>query len=119
MKQIAYVLFLPIIFIVFMANPIFSQQYTYQFKKPFMIKVDGEILNTCEVGHAAPWIYDFDSDGKDDLLVGYFGRRDADDPDIQGGKLLIFKNIGTQKNPKYKRGEFFMVDGKLGTVPSG
>ena len=102
-----------------MTNPIFSQQHNYQFQKPFMIKVDGEILNTGEIGHAAPLIYDFDSDGKDDLLVGYFGTRDSENSDIQGGKLLIFENIGTKKIPKYKQGEFFKVDGKLGTVPSG
>ena len=99
--------------------PTNAQEKESIFEKPFMIKAEGEILDTGEIGHAAPWLYDFNGDSKKDLLVGYFGKRDENDKSIQGGKLLIFYNIGTNKTPKYKKGEFFKVDSKLGTVPSG
>ena len=62
-----------------------------------------------EVGHAAPWYADFDGDGIKDLLVGQFG----------GGKLRIYRNTGTDAQPKFEEHKFFQAAGADATVPFG
>ena len=42
------------------------------FEKPFRLKSGGEVIDV-NTGHAAPYVFDFDGDGKRDLLVGEFG----------------------------------------------
>ena len=44
-----------------------------------------------DVGHAAPFVGDFDGDGRPDLLVGQFGD----------GKLRIYRNAGDAKAPRF------------------
>ena len=48
-------------------------------------------------GHAAPFVTDFDGDGVWDLAVGEFG----------GGGCRLYKNVGTNKAPKF--GSFSML----------
>ena len=62
-----------------------------------------------EIGHAAPYFVDFDGDGVKDLLVGQFGS----------GKLRIYKNVGSNSQPKFDKFTFFQADGADATVPSG
>ena len=62
-----------------------------------------------EVGHAAPYFVDFDGDGVKDLLVGQFGS----------GKLRIYKNVGSNKQPKFDKFTFFQAGGADATVPAG
>ena len=70
----------------------------------------GEVALNTDVGHAAPFVYDFDADGKRDLLVGQMGS----------GHLRIYKNIGTDKAPKFSEDfEIFQAEGEHGTVPTG
>jgi hypothetical protein len=61
-----------------------------------------------EVGHAAPFIADFDGDGVRDLLVGQMGD----------GVLWIYRNIGTNANPRYASGVMFKNGGPDGCVPT-
>ena len=75
---------------------------------PVRIEAAGKPIDT-EVGHAAPFVYDFDGDGVKDLLVGQFG----------GGILTIYRNEGTNAQPKLAAGVRFQAGGKDGTVPSG
>ena len=73
------------------------------------VKAGDDKLNT-DVGHAAPFVYDFDGDGKRDLLVGQMGA----------GHLRIYKNIGTNDAPKFgKDFEVFRAEGEDATVPTG
>ena len=73
------------------------------------IQAGDEKLNT-DVGHAAPFVYDFDGDGKRDLLVGQMGS----------GHLRIYKNVGTNNAPKFgKDFEVFKAEGEHATVPTG
>ena len=59
-----------------------------EFLPPVRVEADGKPIDT-EVGHAAPFVADFDGDGIRDLLVGQFG----------GGILWIFRNEGTDRRP--------------------
>ena len=75
---------------------------------PVRIEAAGKPIDT-EIGHAAPFVYDFDGDGVRDLLVGQFG----------GGILTIYRNEGTNAAPKLAAGVRFQAGSKDGTVPSG
>ena len=61
------------------------------------------------VGHAAPLVLDWDGDGVRDLLVGQMG----------GGRLRIYRNVGTDAAPRFEGFEHFRAAGADATVPSG
>lgn len=75
--------------------------------KPVRLEAAGEAIDT-DIGHAAPYVYDFDRDGKRDLLVGQFGE----------GKLRIYRNVGSNEKPGFAKVEWFMAGGEVGTVPA-
>jgi hypothetical protein len=78
------------------------------FEDPIRILADGKPIDT-DVGHAAPYVYDFDGDGARDLLVGQFGS----------GKLRIYRNQGTDKAPVWGQLEWLQAGGQDATVPAG
>jgi hypothetical protein len=71
--------------------------------------VDGKPLDVERSGHAAPFVGDFYGDGKPALLVGQF----------DGGKLRIYRNAGTAREPKFSDFEWFMASDALGTIKPG
>jgi hypothetical protein len=74
---------------------------------PVKLTAGGKPINV-EVGHAAPLFADLDGRGVKDLLVGQFG----------GGKLRVYRNGGTDKEPRFDKFDWFL-DGKAeGTVPA-
>ena len=75
---------------------------------PFRVEAKGAPIDV-DIGHAAPWITDFDGDGIADLLVGQFGE----------GKLRIYRNKGTKTEPKFDSFAWFQAGGSDGKVPSG
>jgi hypothetical protein len=75
---------------------------------PVRLAAAGKPIDT-EIGHAAPFVCDFDGDGVQDLLVGQFG----------GGILWIYRNEGTNAQPKLAAGVKFQDGNKDGCVPSG
>ena len=77
------------------------------FAPPVQIQAEGGPIDV-EIGHAAPFLADIDGDSKRDLLVGQFG----------GGKLRIFKNQGTDAEPKFAKYDFMKAGADLGTVPA-
>lgn len=77
------------------------------FEEPIRIKAAGDYIKT-EVGHSAPYMYDFDGDGVRDLLVGQFG----------GGKLRVYRNKGTAGQPDYEAIRWFKAAGEIATVPA-
>ena len=76
--------------------------------EPFLATANGQPIKV-DVGHAAPIFVDFDGDGLKDLLVGQFG----------GGKLRIYKNIGTKTQPKFGDFQWFEADGKIAQIEAG
>ncbi|NOG52787.1 MAG: hypothetical protein HND57_00400 [Planctomycetes bacterium] len=79
------------------------------FEAPARLKAGDGYIDT-DVGHAAPYLYDFNRNGKDDLLVGQFGE----------GKLRIYLNRGSNAEPVYGADfQWFKADHEFGTVPSG
>jgi hypothetical protein len=75
---------------------------------PVRLEAAGKPIDT-EVGHAAPFVCDFDGDGVQDLLVGQFGD----------GLLWIYHNEGTNVEPKLAEGVKFKDGMKDGRVPCG
>lgn len=81
---------------------------TAEFLPPVRLEADGVPIDT-DVGHAAPLVCDFDGDGVRDLLVGQFGD----------GILWIYRNEGTNAEPRLGKGRKFKGGGADGTVPTG
>ncbi len=75
---------------------------------PVRLEAAGKPIDT-DVGHAAPFVCDFDGDGTQDLLVGQFGD----------GLLWIYRNEGTDAEPRLAAGVKFKEGADDGRVPSG
>jgi hypothetical protein len=75
---------------------------------PVRIEAAGKPIDT-EIGHAAPFVGDFDGDGKNDLLVGQFGE----------GILRVYRNRGTGGRPELAPGFKFKEGREDGRVPTG
>src|SRR5437867_2146763 len=75
---------------------------------PFRVLADGSPIDV-EIGHAAPLMADMDGDGKLDLLVGQFKE----------GKLRIYRNLGSNNDPRFGTFTWFEAGGANGKVPSG
>lgn len=79
-------------------------------------------------GHAAPYVIDFDGDGVRDLLVGEFGGGRFDSKRLPptesakpyqycAGKLRIYKNLGTNTNPRFEKFEYLRAKNEDASVP--
>jgi hypothetical protein len=75
---------------------------------PVRLEAAGKPIDT-DVGHAAPFVGDFYGSGKKDLLVGQFGD----------GILWIYRNIGTDAQPRFAAGVKFKKGKQDGRVPTG
>jgi hypothetical protein len=75
---------------------------------PVRVEAAGKPIDTA-VGHAAPFVGDYDGDKIPDLLVGQFGD----------GILWIYRNEGTAARPKLAAGVKFKDGREDGRVPTG
>lgn len=75
---------------------------------PVRLEADGKVIDV-DVGHAAPFVVDWDGDGRPDLLVGQFGD----------GRLRIHRRVGDAGAARLDAGTWFEAGGAVGTVPSG
>lgn len=76
---------------------------------PVRVEADDKPVDVERSGHAAPFFGDIDGDGLPDLLVGEF----------HGGRLRVYRNIGTNGKPRFGAYTYFEAGGTLGTVPVG
>ena len=76
---------------------------------PVRVEAAGKPIESGSVGHAAPFVGDFDGDGKPDLLVGQFA----------GGQLNVYRNGGTAAQPQLAAEQPFKAGAELGVVPAG
>ncbi len=78
-----------------------------RFQDPVNIKANGKDIVVQYYG--APYVYDWDSDGKKDLLIGqlYFGN------------IRFYRNIGTNNNPVFGDSAFLYADGSEIRLPYG
>lgn len=76
---------------------------------PVHVLAGGKPLDVERAGHAAPFVGDFDGDGKPDLLVGQF----------DGGKLRVYRNAGRPGAPTFDQYTYFVAGGEHGRVPTG
>lgn len=76
--------------------------------KPFIVTAANGPISV-EIGHSAPYLYDWNGDGMNDLLVGQFGN----------GKLRVYLNKGSKAAPKFT--DFFYAKAGAGdlSVPAG
>ena len=76
---------------------------------PVPLRAGGAQIDVEHSGHAAPCVADFDGDGVKDLLVG----------EMFQGRLRIYRNLGSNAEPRF--GEFsILLDGTSGgRVPAG
>ena len=57
-----------------------------------LVAEDGVIDCGASWGHSSPWVVDIDGDGINDLIVGDFS-----------GLFRFYRNIGTNKEPRYAK----------------
>ncbi len=60
-------------------------------------------------GFAAPFVGDLDGDGTLDLLVGQAGF----------GRLRIYRNVGSNAQPRFDSFEWFRAGGRIASIPVG
>jgi hypothetical protein len=73
-----------------------------ELEPPIRLEAGGAVIDTVkDIGHSGPQFYDLDGDGLKDLLVGDFI-----------GHVLVFKNVGTAKAPKFEAKGPLAADGE-------
>ena len=70
-------------------------------EQAIVVRAAGEPISV-DVGHAAPFVYDFDRDGRKDLIVGQF----------RGGTARIYLNVGTDAEPRFEGYTLLQADGE-------
>lgn len=80
----------------------------------FRIEAAGEVIDV-PTGHAAPFFVDMDADGVRDLVVGSFG---SDAEGVSGGTCRIYRNLGTNTEPRYGAFTLLQSDGKPASMES-
>jgi hypothetical protein len=75
---------------------------------PVPILVGDKPLDVELMGHAAPFVADFDSDGVRDLLVGEYYK----------GRLRIYRNVGSNREPQFKDFTLFQNGDRSGCIHS-
>jgi hypothetical protein len=76
---------------------------------PVHVLAGGQPLDVGGTGYAAPFMGDYDGDGVRDLLVGEF----------RDGRLRIYRNLGTNAQPRFGQFEWFKGGAETGRVPAG
>jgi hypothetical protein len=90
---------------------------------PFAVTVGGVPIdlagnaNAHRNDNSFPWVGDFDRDGKLDLLVGQHRRGEGREG--LGGHLRIYRNLGTNTEPRLAEPVWFHDKVPTGVIPFG
>jgi len=76
---------------------------------PVHIMAGEKPLDVEREGHSAPFVGDMDGDGVRDLLVGQYDE----------GRLRIYRNVGTNAEPRFEAYAWLVAGGQTGRVPEG
>ncbi len=95
---------------------------TYQFA-PGVRLLTGDKPIDVTTGHAAPYVYDFNGDGKRDLLVGEFGSgtyrgETTSKSSLANARLRVYLNKGSNASPRYDGFKYLQAGGENASVPS-
>ena len=82
--------------------------------RPIRVEADGEPI-VAVIGHAAPFVVDYDGDGLRDLVVGMFG---SDLQGVPGGTARFYKNLGTNAAPKFDGFKTLQAKGRPASMES-
>ena len=84
--------------------------------EPFLVMAGDQPVLTEKHGLAAPALWDWDGDGKRDLLVGEFWTNSSDFPLGSGGSTIrVYLNVGTDAEPRFTE-EFEWARDTEGTI---
>lgn len=75
---------------------------------PFRVEANGKPIDM-DQGNAAPFVMDFDGDGQFDLLLGQRGEC----------KLRIYRNLGSNRAPRFGVSAWFKAGGVDASLPGG
>ncbi|MFC1477390.1 hypothetical protein ACFL6L_02875 [candidate division KSB1 bacterium] len=78
------------------------------FQPGVKLMVDGKPINVTQ-GHSVPAVFDWNNDGKKDIITGQF----------RDGKISLYLNRGTDAQPVFKDFEYMKAGGKEISLPSG
>ncbi len=100
------------------------------FAPPVRLEANGVPIDVT-IGHAAPYVIDFDGDGVRDLLVGEYGDVDypverlpkrlqeaAKKSSYSQGKLRIYRNHGSDEEPRFKDFEYLRAGREDASMPT-
>jgi hypothetical protein len=71
------------------------------FDAPVAIQANGSPINVGVGGNASPFVFDWNGDGKKDLLLGQY----------EYGKIRYYANTGTNNNPTFGTFAYLQADG--------
>lgn len=80
-----------------------------ELQAPIQVTAGGKPIDVEYEGHSAPFYGDVDEDGVNDLLVGQFRE----------GRLRIYRNLGTNAEPRFEDFVWFRDGAEDGRVPEG
>jgi hypothetical protein len=76
-------------------------------QRPVRLTAAGAVIDSGpQWAHSGPCLHDVDQDGRQDLLVGDFS-----------GLFRLYRNVGTDREPKFAAGELLMAGGAAAKVP--
>lgn len=98
-----------LVMVVFLAPSLYAAEKPVpgELAAPEKLLSGDEPINV-EVGHATPYVIDWNDDGKKDLLVGQFG----------GGKLRVYLNKGEDAAPQFDGFAYVQAGDKDASVPT-
>ncbi len=132
MQRFIKIIYLLIFTTILMNSKLYSQ--LPKLHKPFKIEAGGKVIELVGSGHAAPFIFDFDGDGKKDLILGeydapmskelqkkYDAMSDKEKRNFKkpfGGKARIYINKGSDANPVFDEYTYLQAGGTDASVES-